>query len=526
MKLLSPITQQSARRWILLLFLGCTLATSLPLVTLAEDKPSAPVTSSEAGRLFGMLGELLKFSSQETGLPVRNSVKHHLTSRKEVEVFLKKKLAEDQDAKRMQNSEIVLKKFGLLERDFDLKPFLLSLLTEEIEAYYDPKSRTINLLNWVDPEEQRPVLAHELTHALQDQHTPLEPWMDQSLESTSRNASEDAEHLRRDEMDTAREAITEGQATAVMLDYILKPMGKSLLQNPEVGEAMSEQMNDAEDAPMMAKAPLLLSESMLFPYREGLLFTQSLWADKGREAAFAGALDRPPASTWEIFHPRDYENRRPVPLPMLPNIHPLVDPRYRPYDVGQMGQLDVHILSLLLGGEEAEQDLTPAWDGGLYWAGQLRTAKTASELTSTKSVAFFYLSAWKDEDSAQAFAKLWASTLTRKYTHVEPMEDASQTEDNEKLFNTSEVPVLIAQRGNHVFVAESFEAAQAHQLASLLLDAQGSGEMETAGSTTPDTAPRESLTAPLTRFFSGCGVTKSAVKAARRASRSEQTTRR
>ena len=57
-------------------------------------------------------------------------------------------------------------------------------------------------------------------------------------------------------------------------------------------------------------------------------------------------------------------------IPYLPDIHPLVDSTYRPYDIGQVGQLDVHILTGLFGGDSAARDLTPAWDGGIYWAGQ------------------------------------------------------------------------------------------------------------------------------------------------------------
>ena len=139
-----------------------------------------------------------------------------------------------EDAKRMQRSEIVLKKFGLLDRDFDLKPFLLSLLKEQIEAYYDPKTKTVNLLDWVSIDEQKPVLAHELTHALQDQHVDLDKWSDQTPPDVSINSSDDTMHLAKDELDTAREAVTEGQATAVMMDNILKPMGHSLLKDPEV----------------------------------------------------------------------------------------------------------------------------------------------------------------------------------------------------------------------------------------------------------------------------------------------------
>ncbi len=38
----------------------------------------------------------------------------------------------------------------------------------------------------------------------------------------------------------------------------------------------------------------MLSESLLFPYREGLSFEQDLWMDKGQNAAFAGALGPAP----------------------------------------------------------------------------------------------------------------------------------------------------------------------------------------------------------------------------------------
>ena len=92
--------------------------------------------------------------------------------------------------------------------------------------------------------------------------------------------------------------------------------------------------------------------------------------DRGQAAAFTGALDRPPSSSWEIMNPREYEKGHVPAIPYLPDIHPLVDSTYRPYDIGQVGQLDLHILAGLFGGDRAARDLTPAWDGGIYWAGQ------------------------------------------------------------------------------------------------------------------------------------------------------------
>ncbi|HEY1254499.1 MAG TPA: hypothetical protein VGF01_06935, partial [Terracidiphilus sp.] len=210
------------------------------------------VTPEQTKQLFGLVDELIKFSSDETGLPIKATVKRQIISRETVESNLKKKFDEDDSAKRMQQSEIVLKKFGLLDRDFALRPFLLALLKEQIEAYYDAKTKTVYMLDWVSMEEQKPVLAHELTHALQDQHSNLTKWNDQTPDTVSVNFSGDVDHLNRDEMDIAREAVVEGQATAVMMDYILKPMGKSLVKNPEVVEAIGQQMNGAESSPVLA----------------------------------------------------------------------------------------------------------------------------------------------------------------------------------------------------------------------------------------------------------------------------------
>jgi len=489
------------------------------------EKAQTRITPEQASKLFLLVDELLQFSSQETGLPIQSTVKRQITSRAAVEGYLKEKFEEDESAKRLQRGEIVLKKFGLLDRDFALKPFLLALLKEQIEAYYDSKTKTVNLLDWVDIEEQKPVLAHELTHALQDQHTDLEKWNDQTPSDVSLNSGADSDHLARDEMDTAREAVAEGQATAVMMDYILKPMGKSLVKDPEMMEVVKQQMSVSENSPVLARAPLLLSESLMFPYREGLSFEQDVWMDKGQAAAFAGALDRPPTSSWEIINPLEYEKKHIPAVPLLPDIHPLVDKLYKPYDIGQVGQLDLRILAEIFGGDKATRDLTPAWDGGLYWAGQRRSAKTPAEQASTKSLALFYLSAWKNTASAEAFAQLYADELGRKYSGLKidaAAESSTPAGVEEQIYSTDEGPVLITTRGKRVFVAESFDLEVARKLTALILDAQGTGELRMAGAPGLNRSgeeTREPLTAGLVRFFSNCGVMKAAVTAAIQAGR-------
>ena len=333
----------------------------------------------------------------------------------------------------------------------------------------------MNLLDWVSVDEQKPVLAHELTHALAGPaRRSREVERPDATRRLARTPATISVHLAKDELDTAREAVTEGQATAVMMDNMLKPMGHSLLKDPEVVEVIKQQMAGSGDSPMLARAPLLLSESLMFPYREGLSFEQDVWMDQGQAAAFTGALDRPPTSSWEIMNPREYEKGHLPVVPLLPDIHPLVDGLYRPYDIGQVGQLDVHILTGIFGGENAARDLTPAWDGGIYWAGQLRNA-TATEQASTKSIALLYLSVWKSSQSAAAFARLYEDELGRKYSGLK-LQSSAQTTDStpsdEQVYTTSEGPVVITTRGKMVFVSESFNLDLARRLATVILEAR------------------------------------------------------
>ena len=108
----------------------------------------------------------------------------------------------------------------------------------------------------------------------------------------------------------------------------------------------------------------------------------------------------------------------PVPVLRLPDIHPLLDAEYTPYDVGVMGELDVRILTELFGGQQMAEALTPEWNGGMYYAAQRKSAVTAAEKASTASIGLLYYSRWKNEDSARSFLRVYAGQLPRKYSHV------------------------------------------------------------------------------------------------------------
>jgi hypothetical protein len=490
------------------------LAFAVP--TFAQDKPSTPETSKQDNRitpeqtkeLFRSLSQILSFASDDTKLEIRHDVKRRLITRDEVEKYILKSFHDDKEAKRMQREEIVLKKFGLLDRDFQLQPFLVSLLKEQIAGYYDNKTKTVNLLDWVAPEEQKPVMAHELTHALQDQHTDLERWEPQDPDTISKDVTEDNKRLAIDERDTARDAVLEGQAMAVYLDYTLKPVGKSLLTSPDVMRTPQDDTDTSGSSPIMDRAPLLLQQSLLFPYRDGLGFEQRLLKDKGPQYAFAGVLDRPPSTSYEIMNPGAYEHGTPVPLLHMPDVHALLDADYQPYDIGVMGELDVRILTALFGGPDLAAILTPQWKGGLYYAVQSRKAVTPAQQAATSSVGLLYLSAWRSESAAKEFAKLYARELDKKYSCV--VRDATaESSADEQIYQSSEGPVLIVRQGDQVFVSESFDLNMAHKLQFLFFGAQQNGQTQEAAHAS---SPSEELSAHLTRLMASCGMMKAALR--------------
>jgi len=474
-----------------------------------SDATHPPLTKEQAKELFRSVDDILSFVSTDTKLPIQHSVKRKLITRDEVNKYLREKFDEDEGAKREERAEIVLKKFGLLDRDFHLRPFLISLLTEQVAGFYDNKTKTVNLLDWIDVDEQKPVLAHELTHALQDQKVDLTKWSEVGPNDIAKNAQEDNLHIQTDEGDTAREAVTEGQAMVVFMDYTLRPTGKTLADAPELADKMKDSVSDPAGSPILARAPLLLQQSLLFPYGEGLSFEDAVLLKGGKEAAFAGVLANPPTSTFEIMHPAAYMAHRPVPVLRLPDIHPLLDADYTPYDVGVMGEFDVRVLTELFGGPEIAEALTPSWNGGIYYAAQKKSAVTAAEKESTASLGLLYESKWKNEDSARSFLRVYAGQLPRKYSGLTRRAKDEAGED-EQVYSTSEGDVLLSRSGTGVFISEGFPLVLARKLRDSITSVQSDGPLQIAGSHAGD----ERLSDPglsLVKLLSSAGMMKAAI---------------
>jgi hypothetical protein len=448
------------------------------------EKPAGPITKQQAKELFRSVDQILQFASNDTGLPIEHSVKRKLITRQSVENYVEKRMRDDKDTQRLEQSQAILVKFGLLPQNFNLQTEYLNLLREQVAAYYDPRTKTVNLLDWVPPDQQKPVLAHELTHALQDQQVGLEKWElaggkdDKPLPDNQEEVVEEAQ--------SAREAVLEGQAMIVFLDYSLAPLGMNVLKAPDVFDAMRSEMGQSEDSPLFSAAPMYLQESLLMPYTFGSDFERYVLEHKGKEAAFEGVLDRPPVDTRQIMEPETYLANDVVAPLKIPDLDKLVGPQYERYDFGGMGEFDVYLLMKQYAPDDDPKNIYTHWRGGYYLADHAKTAPK-------DQISLLYLSRWDSPESAQAFAKVYEAYTPKRYPKWSQTGRAPETGTSAAhgLSEWWEGPesdrVYVDQSGRDLLILESFDEATAQRLSTALLPGESS-----AGKSRPTPPPSHS----------------------------------
>ena len=269
--------------------------------TQAQQATTAPPvnrSASENPEFLATVDEVLKDMSEITGLQLKSPLKKSIRSRGEIHAYILQQMNEEKDAKERYASARSAEAFGLIPKGFDLETFLVDLLTEQIAGLYDPKAHEFYIADWIAPDEQRMVMSHELTHALQDQSFHIEAW------TRAARPNDDAE--------MARETVLEGSAMAAMLEYTLKGKGVKLRDLPDID--LSIFVGDLADTPMLKKAPPFIKDSLMFPYFTGLTFSMSVLRTTGWRG-FNTVFEKPPANTQQIMHPDLYRaNKVPAAL--------------------------------------------------------------------------------------------------------------------------------------------------------------------------------------------------------------------
>jgi hypothetical protein len=307
--------------------------------------PSSPEFLKAADEVLQQMSELLS-------LPVREPLKKSLRSRAEIRAYLVREMEEDKEPAKRYADIRTLEKFGLIPQGFPLDSFMLDLLTDQVAGLYDPKAREFYIADWIPVGEQRPVMAHELTHALDDQYFHIDSWV------KAARPNDDAE--------LARDAAVEGSALAAMLDYVLRDEKIGVRDLPDISLLISGQaLDQMEKDPMLQKAPPFIRDELLFPYMDGSVFTQQFLKAKSGWPDFRKVFENPPVSTQQILHPDLYlAGTKPVAVE-LPDLQPLAS-GWKKLDENVLGEFGLReVLKQFIGDERAAK-VSPTWAGDRY----------------------------------------------------------------------------------------------------------------------------------------------------------------
>jgi hypothetical protein len=429
------------------------------------------MTDANTKKLFESVDKIFAFAAEDTEMPKHAVVKRRLVGKADVEKYASGQLGKEEFAKSFAEEELSMKKFGLLPRDFNLKEFLVKSTGQGIAAYYDDETKTISMLNWVPPDRQEPILAHELTHALQDQNYDLAKWMKAGGRAGETGATDDSA--------VARKAVVEGQAMVVYVDYLLKPLGRSLEDTPGLVYQMEEPAVKAViDSQMMHDAPMILREMGTFAYQEGLIFEGELLHKGGKKMAFAGAFARPPRNSHEVLQPEAYISGEKVPPVHIPDMREVLSNEYDVYNSGGIGELDVRALLKQFGERKIADDVSAAWQGGAFVTFRRKDKVVGDATASTADLSLLYISRWKTPQAAERFARFYAGAVSQRYHSATAQEVQACSGTNCPIsvaqITTEEGPVIVEHwDDNTVIVSESFDTATAAKLRTALRDVTG-----------------------------------------------------
>jgi hypothetical protein len=273
-----------------------TTAVATPVPAPAASPTPAPSLSPE--ELEALIAEIVASVPPLRELEPRSEVPDRVVDetamRADMERFLAGVATPEQYAAQARLGE----RLGLLPADTDLAALQLALLGDQVLGYYDEDTGDLAVVQRrgaFGPLEQV-TLAHEYTHALQDQHFDLD-----TLESDDLSNADRA---------LARLTLAEGDATLLMQQWAL-----SNLTFEELLEVTRRAL-DPEQLEALSDVPRLLARQLEFPYLEGLVFASSLY-QAGGWAAVDAAYKAPPESTEQIIHPEKYTSRE-APIEVAP----------------------------------------------------------------------------------------------------------------------------------------------------------------------------------------------------------------
>ena len=403
---------------------GLALLTLISLCTGSflprSQAQTAATANAQNAAIVSTTAAMLKETSELRELSILKAVKSGAQSRADIERMIIRNLDSDTTPAEMHAAEVLLRAFGLAPKDFAYRTFLVKLLTEQVAGYYDPKAQQFYLADWIELDGQKPVMAHELTHALQDQHFNLkrfEKWP---------QGDSDAE--------LAAHALIEGDATLAMTIYMSK--------NPLVALAFLKSLGGQEVASeQFRRAPRALRESLLFPYEEGSAWATQLYKRGGWEMV-SQAFMKLPQSSEQILHADKYFAAESPQKLALPELRTMLGPTWKRIDYDINGEWGYYlILDEFLNNQPESKQASAGWGGDRF---------ALYETGKTDEYFIAQITAWDTPNDAREFFDAYAKRTLKRYP------DAKETKANDDRmeWQTGSGGVAMELRGSRVAIVE------------------------------------------------------------------------
>ena len=260
-----------------------------PLISCGSAQEEAGWINSSDGQLRRMAEAILVDVIESSGLEILEQIQVDYRTPEEMSDYVRFKLEQDLPKSKESHVAESYRLLGLFPEDLNLRQTLSSLYEEQVIGFYNPDDKTLYLQEEVPIGNLESLLAHEMVHALQDQHFDLNALTDGALNN---------------DQSAAVMAAIEGHATLAMLDLMSKNNRSAGLDIEDVLEFGKSIVNGFESAEieggLLGTVPLVIRETMIFPYIEGARFVQVMRDKDGiKSVPFEAKL---PKSTQQVMH--------------------------------------------------------------------------------------------------------------------------------------------------------------------------------------------------------------------------------
>jgi hypothetical protein len=375
-----------------------------------------------------LLAEARAIASQMAGirgLAILRPIEFEVSDKATVTEYARASLSEQMSPGEWEAYEALLVHTGMIPPGTDLEDLVVRLYAEQIAGYYDPARKTFYLADWLPRLLQRGVVAHEVTHALQDQHFDLERWL------SAVSPTEDAA--------LARAAVAEGDAMAAMIALLLEPVGAGIEDLPPLSSLLEEgSAGMAAGYPTFDAAPPALQRLLLFPYVEGSDFVREA-LDRGGWNAVDRLYRDPPASTEQILHPELYFDRRDEPGAVT-----LPGDTIAPGALteGSWGEFGTRLaLAATLADSTLAGTAASGWDGDRY----------ALWRDPSGPIRYVWVTLWDSPAMAERFADAYAQAALDRA----PISARIATAEGRFDLDSAERTLRLARRGDTVEIRET-----------------------------------------------------------------------